>query len=88
MKGDFLWQSCVLKVSVILKRRRKEKKRKEKKKRGIVILIGRNAYHTDIVNVLILNDYCHDMLEKERTKERKKERKDKRDKTMKKRNNI
>ena len=52
-----------------------KKKRKEKKKRGIVILIGRNAYHTDIVNVLILNDYCHDMLAQERTKERKKERK-------------
>jgi hypothetical protein len=68
------------------KNKRKEKKRKEKKKRGIVILIGRNAYHTDIVNVLILNDYCHDMLAKER--KRKKERKDKRDKTMKKRNTF
>ncbi len=55
-------------------------------------MIGRNAYHTDVVKILILNDYCHDMLEKERTKERKKERKkekrDKRDKTMKKRNTF
>jgi predicted nucleic acid-binding protein len=65
-----------------------KKKRKEKNKRGIVILIGRNAYHTDIVNVLILNDYCHDMLAKERKRKRKKERKDKRDKTMKKRNTF
>jgi hypothetical protein len=69
-------QDGVIKVSVILKRRRKEKKR------GIVILIGRNAYHTDIVNKRLLSRHVGT-----RKNERKKERKKEKTKVIKQRRN-